>query len=80
MADPKYLSLLNLMETLKSQWMHKSFFEQDDGMKEVKKGGVLILQTLENAIVTEFNTRHQSRQEEQDMAGVLNGLGWGKNE
>ena len=75
LTDEKYLSLLKLQQNIVAQWIQQCVHEEGNG-QNVKKGGIMMYSTIQQAVVSVFKQRMQNDAEEGEINRTLNGLGW----
>lgn len=77
LVDKKYSSLAKLCSNLKAQLLQQIFHEKvnEDG-KKINRGGVMILQMLEQTVSDQFRQRYANMADEKAKKETMDGLGW----
>ena len=77
LVDKKYNSLKKLCSNLKAQLLQQIFHEKlNEEGKRINRGGVMILQMLEQVVEDQFRQRYANMADEQAKKNTLDGLGW----
>ena len=76
-ADNKYHSYVKLQANIKAQLLQQVFHEKvgEEGQK-MNRGGVMILQMLEQAVEDQFRQRYANMAEDKAKKETMDGLGW----
>lgn len=75
--DNKYHSLMKLMTNIKAQLIQRVVHKKLDSDEEmISRGGVMVLQMLQEAVISHFKERKQDQADELAKKEVMDGLGW----